>query len=205
MNEYAYARRPEGADFAVRKQKIIDSLTDSYARDAIDADEYERRVGKAQEAGTIEDLEAVLAGLPAGASGVKDGQTGGTAYSDNSRNSGYAEAIHPETAFCLMSGRNMSGNRLSKGAQVFALMGGVNMDFRNTRLPPGETKVEVFAMMGGVEIIVPPGLAVNSSLIAIMGGTDIKRNVKTEPYPGEPYLTISGLVLMGGVDVKAKP
>ena len=47
MGQYAYAEGGAGAEFAVRKQKLIDSLTDFYSRDILTVEEYERRVEKA--------------------------------------------------------------------------------------------------------------------------------------------------------------
>jgi hypothetical protein len=41
--------------------------------------------------------------------------------------------------------------------KVLALFGGVLLDFREARLLPGVTEVHVVAVMGGAQLIVPPG------------------------------------------------
>jgi predicted membrane protein len=49
-------------------------------------------------------------------------------------------------------------------------MGGSELDFREAVMGPGVTELQIFAVCGGVEVVVPPGLNVESHGIAIMGG-----------------------------------
>jgi hypothetical protein len=83
-------------------------------------------------------------------------------------------------------------------------MGGVKLDFREALLPPGETEVWVFTTMGGVEIIVPPGLGVESNGIAILGSFEHREDIVMNPDPDAPFLRIKGLCLMGGVEVSIR-
>jgi hypothetical protein len=199
------------AEFAARKRYAIDLITENYSHDLLPVDEYEKRVERAQTARSVEELEALTSDLPA--TRLESSSDGGTAFpgstaAKNPRyrpdlNLSFGEGTIPHV--CILSGRDMSGEQLAAKRQAFVnIMGGTKLDFRNTRLEPGETKIEVFCFMGGLDIIVPPGLAVRSRVVPIMGGVDLKRNVKRDPYPGEPYLTIEGFCLMGGVDVKSR-
>jgi hypothetical protein len=55
--------------------------------------------------------------------------------------------------------------------------------------------------MGGINIVVPPGLAVQMHGSAIMGGfADINR-APANPDPDTPLLRVRGLTMMGGVNV----
>ena len=65
-----------------------------------------------------------------------------------------------------------------------SVMGGVSLDFREALLPPGETEVLVFTAMGGAEIIVPPGLAVESDGMAILGGFEHREDAVGESGSG---------------------
>jgi hypothetical protein len=56
--------------------------------------------------------------------------------------------------------------------------------------------------MGGAEIIVPPGLNVESDGIAILGGFDHTEEASLDPDPDAPILRLRGLALLGGVEVK---
>jgi predicted membrane protein len=98
-----------------------------------------------------------------------------------------------------------------RGGDIMAFMGGGNLDLRMANIPPGEeATIDVFAMMGGVEIIVPPGWTVSTPLLPVMGGVDDRR-VPPLPMPADgaapagpaPRLVLRGFVMMGGVVIKA--
>ena len=81
-----------------------------------------------------------------------------------------------------------------------AIMGGTELDFREAILGPGVTEVRVLAVWGGVEIIVPPGMNVETHGIGIMGGFDhFTERATTDP--DAPTLRITGFACMGGVEV----
>lgn len=102
--------------------------------------------------------------------------------------------------FALMSGaesRNTSKDYT--GGKATAIMGGVNIDLRNAVIKKNAT-LEVFALMGGVEVRVPRGWVVRSQAIAFLGGVENKADDSTKS--GAPVLTIVGNVVMGGVEIK---
>jgi hypothetical protein len=82
---------------------------------------------------------------------------------------------------------------------ALAIMGGAELDFREAVLGPGVTEVQVFAMWGGIEIIVPPGVNVESHGIGIMGGFDHFTELASDP--DAPTLRIAGFACMGGVEI----
>ena len=55
--------------------------------------------------------------------------------------------------------------------------------------------------MGGVEIIVPEGIAVEMSGVAIMGGKDC-RVKDVPPLPGTPVIRVNAFAFWGGVTVR---
>ena len=69
---------------------------------------------------------------------------------------------------------------------------------------PGVTDLRVFTICGGVEIIVPPGLNVESHGVALLGGFDHVADSVHSPDPHAPTLRITGVALMGGVDVRVR-
>src|SRR5690606_30423277 len=50
--------------------------------------------------------------------------------------------------------------RPARQINAVAVMGGIEMDFREANFAEGVTELNVVALMGGVEIVVPPGLRV---------------------------------------------
>ena len=83
-------------------------------------------------------------------------------------------------------------------------MGGAVLDFREALLDPGVTEIFALALMGGVEIIVPPGVYVDSNGIGIMGGFEQLGATKYPTDGSAPVLRITGLALMGAVEIKQR-
>ena len=75
----------------------------------------------------------------------------------------------------------MAGNRHTVpgpfvGAQVSAVMGGINLDLRQATIEPGtEAVVDVFALMGGVDLFVPRDWNVEVRTTPIMGDVQDRR------------------------------
>ena len=60
------------------------------------------------------------------------------------------------------------------------------------------------AVMGGVDIIVPPGVGVDVEGFALMGGVDQVHETTAVEDPDAPRIRIQGFALMGGVDVSVR-
>jgi hypothetical protein len=88
---------------------------------------------------------------------------------------------------------------------VIAVMGGAELDLREARLGPGVTEVNMFVLMGGVQMVVPPGVQVEMNGIALMGGFEERhRGLQTTHDPDAPILRIGGFAMMGGVEVDVR-
>ena len=76
---------------------------------------------------------------------------------------------------------------------AMAFCGGVEIDFREAVMPPGVTELKVFAMWGGVEVIVPPGMNVECHGVGVMGGFDHAAEDAARD-PTAPTLRVAGIV-----------
>jgi hypothetical protein len=86
-----------------------------------------------------------------------------------------------------------------------AIMGGVELDFRDAVLEPGSvTTINCFAFWGGIDITVPPDVHVETGGFALMGGFDQSGEAWPDPPEDAPTIQINGFALMAGVDVKVK-
>jgi predicted membrane protein len=83
---------------------------------------------------------------------------------------------------------------------VSAVLGGVNLDFRDVEFKDGEATLDVFTVMGGVTLMVPPDCIVESRLTPLLGGYDDKTH---PPKDATKRLVIRGTVALGGVEVKS--
>ena len=85
-----------------------------------------------------------------------------------------------------------------RGGEVTAIMGGCELDLRGSSLE-GDAVLNVFAVMGGITIKVPPGWTVILQGTPIMGGFEEKTAV---PPDNTRRLVIKGYAIMGGVAVR---
>lgn len=91
----------------------------------------------------------------------------------------------------------------------FTLMGGGELDLRHADFATREVTITAVAIMGGIEIIVPDDIHVRVVGIGFMGAFDDGRKwddgTPPHPSPDAPIVTINGLALMGGVEVRRTP
>jgi len=92
-----------------------------------------------------------------------------------------------------------------KGGKIFAMFGGSNFNLSRAKLAPGTNYIEVFAMFGGMKLIVPEDWDIKVKTQAIFGGfSDTHRihpQYKDEENKAE--LIIKGMVLFGGGEIKS--
>lgn len=185
-----------------RREQVIEWLSDKFASDVLDMSELDRRVDLAHQADSLAALDALVADLdmPAGAPSAP-------AESLVPRANEVLEAARParKYAVAILGGVERKGSWVvARTVRAAAVMGGVSLDFREAMLSPGVTRVQVMALMGGVEIIVPPHVAVQADGVAILGGFEEVHRAPSAPDPDMPLLVISGLALMGGVEIKTR-
>jgi hypothetical protein len=192
------------------REKVAGLLRDAYAEGRISPVEHEERLGEVYRATTYAELLPVLHDLPVppGVLAVPgSSQALSVTPSPVPAVPGSRVVVDPSraeqgqgTAIAIMSGVERKGRWVAPPSMTtVALMGGVEMDFRDAVLTAQETTMTVFCLMGGIDIKVPEGIEVRIDAIALMGGHS---GPKSTPPPGSPVLRITGLILMGGVDVK---
>lgn len=87
---------------------------------------------------------------------------------------------------------------------VLAVFGGVELDFRDAVLPGKQIVLRATAVLGGIDITVPPEMRVIDTGSAILGGREISGDSEESASPDAPVLRIEGMCVLGGVDVKHK-
>jgi len=82
-----------------------------------------------------------------------------------------------------------------------AVMGGIDLDLTNAHFAEAEVTISVFAFWGGVDIRVPDDINVKVDGFGFMGA--FENRAPSRPHiPGAPTVRITGLAIMGGVEVK---
>lgn len=187
------------------RQVTIDALCEHFANDVMSVEEFERRIDSAHEASSLEELRELLRDLPGGGLPVVAGSetqaTAARGYSvtspDRVKESSFAVAV--------LGGTRRAGRwSPARTNYAIAFCGGVELDFREAVMGPGVTELEIYTMWGGAEVIVPPGLNVESHGIGILGGFDHAADNVPQVDPGAPTLRVSGVALMGGVEITVR-
>lgn len=199
----AGAGNPGARPLGEMRQATIDALCEHFANDALQVEDFERRVEVAHRAGSAEELKRLLDGLPEG--NLPAPRREGSAPAQRPRRGPMPAGHERDQGFVMavMGGATRRGRWTpARTTYSIALMGGTELDFREAVLPRGVTQVQVLAIMGGVDIIVPPGVNVESHGIGIMGGFD---DPGAQDYdPEAPTLRIAGMAVMGGVDITVR-
>lgn len=102
----------------------------------------------------------------------------------------------------IMSGVERKGSWTAAAhINAVAVMGGIELDFTRCSLTAMETVMNVFAIMGGVDVTVPLGMTVVVDGVGIMGA--FEDHADQHYGPEAPVLRIKGIAIMGGVNVKS--
>jgi hypothetical protein len=203
VDRAALARAREARD------RVIARLSDEFAHDVLGVEEFERRVTLAQTSESVEEIEALLRDLPDGPGQSRAPAPVTPRVAPAPGPSVSLAPMEPygerQTLLAILGGIGRNGRWLvPRRFRVVAMMGGAHLDLREAIFPPGPVELEVIAFMGGVEIVVPPGLAVQTSGTGIMGGFQQINRAPAHPDPDAPLLRIHGFAVMGGVDVKMR-
>ena len=112
------------------RERVIARLSDHFAHDALDVDEFERRVTVAQTADNPAAIEALLTDLPA-----LDGAAAPvTAIAPTVVAPLVPEGRGRDTAFAIFGGIDRRGTwSVPRQMRVVALFGGANLDLREAR------------------------------------------------------------------------
>jgi hypothetical protein len=208
------------------REQTIDALCRRFADDTLSMPELERRLEKARSARTRDDLRMLLSDLPAaptvparttagsGRSGREPVRQRGAGSAAEQRR---APARRPagasgdvrtssSVAMAVMGGTRRAGKWAPPANMLaFAVMGGVELDFRDAVLEPGSvTTINCFAFWGGIEITVPPDVHIDTGGFALMGGFEQSGEAWDDPPPDAPTIEVNGIALMGGVEVKVQ-
>ena len=183
------------------REQVVQDLAEHFAQDRLTLPEYERRVELAYRAGSNDALRDLLTDLTP-TPPVRFAQPATVAAADQTRvATGSGSKV--KNFLALMSGVVRRGTwTVPARIRAFACMGGIGLDLRDATLTAPVTDIWVFALMGGVEIIVPPDVRLESDGFAIMGGFEDQLKEASSNDPNAPLIRVHGLAIMGGVEAR---
>jgi hypothetical protein len=178
--------RPPVLASDAERERVALLLRDAAGEGRLTLEELAGRLDWAYGAQTSRELEFVTRDLPAAPAAEVDAGTG------------------TSSIVAIMSGAQRLGRwRLGKRCRAIAVMGGCKLDLRGAELIAQNPVIRAISIMGGIEIVVPEGIAVEVTGLAVMGGKSV-RIKDVQPQPGTPRLHVRVFALMGGVSVRSK-
>lgn len=106
-------------------------------------------------------------------------------------------------AVCVFSSVSRSGDWiLPRNFRAVAILGSVELDLTQARLGPGTSLIEVVAVLGSVEILVPPDVRLECEGDPLIGSFEVKGNVRGATSPDAPVVRITGSAYLASVEVK---
>jgi hypothetical protein len=93
--------------------------------------------------------------------------------------------------------------RLARRSRFSALLGSVDLDLREAIMPAAEIEIEVRAVLGSVDILVPEGVEVLPSGGGLLFSQDIR--VPATGLAGAPVLRLRVSGALGSVSVRSRP
>jgi hypothetical protein len=185
------------------RERVIARLSEHFAADTLEVEEFERRVTLAHTKDSPDAIDALLADLPELPAVAGSGVPAVAAAGPTVVQSLVPADEDRQSMFAVFGGVQRGGTwTVPRRLRVTAAMGGVQLDLREARFPPGGVDIHVRAVFGGIDIIVPPGLAVQMHGSAIMGGFAQVDRSPASPDPEAPMVRVHGVAIMGGVDVR---
>jgi hypothetical protein len=95
---------------------------------------------------------------------------------------------------------------LPRHFRVLAVLGNVELDLREAEIGLGVSVIEAVAVMGNIEITVPPDVAVESEGDSLMGSFAVKyaKGVSAGMATGYKKLRIAGTAYAANVEIRVK-
>lgn len=154
------------------QDETMDLLTHHFANDRLTLAEFERRAAAVIAARSPAELQALVVDLPA---------TSGTAAL------ALDSSAAPQRVFAFLSTQDRRGPlHLPRALALRCILGTIKMDLRDTRFAPGVTEIEVDAILGTIELLVPLGLRVEMHASAVLASCESDATAFPAAVRGEP-------------------
>lgn len=160
------------------RERTVELLTRSYAADQLSDAELQARLDRVYQAGTLAELQALVADLPAEIEA--------------------APPPPPTEVHALFSGQEQRlTGPLPRRLQLKARFGYVELDLTRATAQSGTTEIDVRSFAGYVEIRLPPGVRVESIGRALLGYFALKGGSDESTVAGQPLIRIRGRAVLG--------
>ncbi|MBN3929827.1 DUF1707 and DUF2154 domain-containing protein [Streptomyces verrucosisporus] len=182
------------------RERVAEVLREAVAEGRLNMEEFQERLDSVYAARTQGELAPLVRDLP-------QATTAATPAEPARAGRGWAERFGGSAtsrgAVAVMGGFVRKGPWTApRRFTCFAFWGGGEIDLREAYFEDREVEIRCFAIMGGVNVIVPDEAEVDVRGIGVMGGFDHSAAGRGEP--GAPRVAVSGFAFWGGVGVERR-
>ena len=185
-----------------RKEKAVETLSVSYAKNRLPLEEYERLVeyiNKIESERELIVVEKIVSEYTVNDS--PDSKKPEVVYDDD------AESYYPETGYnnskenlTILSSRTFQGP-VKTGSQFVSILGTERIIIRKSDLRPGQTVLNVVSIFGDSVIQIEQGISVVNRVIPILGNSETKiKDLKNTGSDRE--IIVSGAAIFGNITIK---
>jgi uncharacterized protein DUF1707 len=205
MTDEAPELRASDAD----RERVADVLRDALAEGRLDMEEFGERLDATYKARTYGELAPITRDLPASGAVAPPPAMSPTVslHKEPVPDGSWASRVvggegHSSWAVAVMSGFQRRGRwTMPRRLDCFTFWGGGVIDLREADFADREVVINCVAIMGGVQVVVPPGVEVVVRGIGIMGGFD-QREDGVSGDLGGPRVIVTGFAFWGGVGIQ---
>lgn len=182
-----------------QRERTVNILSECFAKNLLEMEEFERRVSQAHQAQSVQDLARLIDDIPGDLAEAAE-ETPEPASSKS-----VALQDDEQPVYGILMSRRLRGQWLKcRTVNARILMSTVEFDFRDQELPSGIVEINVQALMSSVVVTVPQDLPVQLEAVPILGEVKEGRRVKTTLPRTGAGIRITGLVMMGEVKVRVR-
>ena len=173
------------------REYMVELLRTAFADGYLTVDEFSDRAAQVYAARFADELPALAADFPGPAAVTTSSEL---QPAKPRRRGGRRWTI---LASSVRSGRWIAGTGLRQGA----FLGNIELDLRQAVLASTVTELDVRAVLGAVQVLVPHGVHVEVDDTSILGSCDVKVDA-AQALRGAPVVRIRAKAVLGSVDIR---
>lgn len=170
------------------RQSVADFLAARFADDTISLDEFERRVALVYRASSAAELRALTADIAAPAPGTQPAAI-------------VPAPVAPRLRVLLSNLERAGAMELPPHLELRVTLGNAELDFSDAVMSPGTTVIDIEALLGNVEITLPPGVVVENHGIGLLGSFEC-RAPSVPVVPRGRTVRIVGRAVLSAVSIR---
>ena len=197
-------RHPARLAVTEAREQVLEQLSDAFAKDELGLDEFEARIDGAYQASTEVGLRALVKDLSPPVALASTELVRAAASSTSLASA--PQVPRRSRVLAVLGNVERSGRfHVPDGYRATSVLGNIELDLRDVVLGDGVTHLHVRAVLGNIEIVVPPDLPVECEGTGFLASFAQLNRTPAEGTAAGPLLRIIGSAVLGNVEIRTLP